>query len=298
VDGVELVAAAGFAAVQVTYPDTKEATEFLASIDPTSYSQVLEPKMAQGELTDLTDGGIIVDRQRAEDHQLGVGDEVRLTAANGEEVTLGVQAISDDLALLGSLSVSRGTAATLLPELVDGQIFGLVSDGADLDRVLADVDKAVSDTPGLQVLDREGFVGSITAQITSFVNIIYGLLVLSIIIALIGIANTLSLSINERTRELGLMRAVGMDRGQMRSTIRWEAALISALGAVVGLGLGLLFSWALLKALQEQGLTQFTVPLPSLLVIVLLAAALGTLSSIRPSRRAARLEILAAIAEE
>jgi putative ABC transport system permease protein len=298
VDGVELVAAVGFSAVEVTYPDGSEATEFLASIDPPAFSEVLQPKMAEGALTDLTDDGILLDRQRAESNGVGIGDEVLLTAASGDAVVLRIQAISDDLALLGSISITRGTAATLVPELVDGQIFGLVGDGADLDQVLADVEQAISETPAIKVLDREGFVGSIVSQITSFVNIIYGLLVLSIVIALIGIANTLSLSINERTRELGLLRAVGMDRGQLRSTIRWEAALISVLGAVVGLGLGLLFSWAMLKALQEQGLSRFTVPYPSLVVIMLLAAGLGTLSSIRPARRAARLEILDAIAEE
>jgi putative ABC transport system permease protein len=148
------------------------------------------------------------------------------------------------------------------------------------------------------VLDRDGFVGDLAGQITSFVTFIYVLLVLSIIIALIGIANTLSLSINERTRELGLLRAVGMHRGQMRSTVRWEAVLISVLGTIVGLGLGLVLSWALVTALESQGLTTFAVPVGSLLVIMVMSALLGTAASILPARRASRLAVLEAIATE
>jgi putative ABC transport system permease protein len=297
VEGVQVVAPLGFGAVQVTYTDGAQATEFLTSIDPPTLNEVLEPEMAQGALTDLTDGGILVDRQRAEDHDLGIGSEVLLTSSSGDALVFEVQGISNEPNLLGTFTVTRTEAAAIVPEIVDAQLYGLVTDGADLDTVLADIEKAVADTPGLQVLDREGFVGSITSQITSFVNFVYGMLLLSIIIALIGIANTLSLSINERTRELGLLRAVGMDRSQLRSTIRWEAALISVLGAAVGLGLGLLFSWAVLRTLEEQGLSRFTVPYASLVAIMLLAAGLGTLSSIRPARRAARLEILDAIAE-
>jgi putative ABC transport system permease protein len=150
----------------------------------------------------------------------------------------------------------------------------------------------------MEVLDRDGFVGDLSSQITSFVTVIYALLLLSIIIALIGIANTLSLSINERTRELGLLRAVGMNRNQLRSAIRWEAVLISVLGALVGIALGMLLSWALVTALAGFGLNEFAVPVPSLVVIVVLAAVLGTLASVRPARRAARLAILDAIATD
>jgi putative ABC transport system permease protein len=122
--------------------------------------------------------------------------------------------------------------------------------------------------------------------------------VLSIIIALIGIANTLSLSINERTRELGLLRAVGMNRPQLRAAVRWEAVIISVLGALVGIAIGILLSWALVTSLAGFGLNQFALPVASLLVIVVLAAGIGVLASILPARRAARLPILDAIAHE
>ena len=124
------------------------------------------------------------------------------------------------------------------------------------------------------------------------------MLALSVIIALIGIGNTLSLSIHERTRELGLLRAVGMNRSQLRSSIRWEAVLISVLGTLVGLAVGVGLGRAVLEALSSAGLTKFRLPIVSLAFITLLAAALGVLASIRPTRRRRRLAILDAIAKQ
>ncbi|MGK2947200.1 MAG: ABC transporter permease [Acidimicrobiales bacterium] len=298
VEGVAVVAPLGFGSAQITYQDGGTATEFLTSIDADTLDQVLDPKMVEGELTDLTDTGVLVDRQRVADHDLAIGDTIMITVPGGNQLELEVEGISDDPNILGIFTLSRSTAAEVIPQFLDAQVYGTLTDGADADAVLADIDEAVSATPALEVLDRDGFVGSITQQITAFVNIIYGLLLLSIIIALIGIANTLSLSINERTRELGLLRAVGMTRRQLRSAIRWEAVLISTLGALVGLGLGLVLSAAVLKALESQGLSEFTVPVVTLAVMVVLAAVLGTLASIRPARRAAKLAILDAIATE
>src|SRR5690606_38166582 len=125
-----------------------------------------------------------------------------------------------------------------------------------------------------------------------------GLLALSVIIALIGIANTLSLSIHERTRELGLLRAVGMTRAQLRSAVRWESVIISLIGTALGLGLGLISSFALIQALKSDGLSRYSLPVTPLVVIAVLFAALGVLASVLPARRAARLDVLDAIAAE
>jgi putative ABC transport system permease protein len=298
VDGVDVVAPLGFGSLQVAYADGDKATEFVTSIDPENLDQVLDPKMIEGEVTDLTDGGVLVDQLRVDDHDLAIGDTITITAPGGAQVELTVEGISNDPNILGVFTITRATSASVVPQVLDAQVYGTLDDGADPTATLEAIDEAVSETPALEVLDREGFTNSIVSDITAFVNIIYGLLVLSIIIALIGIANTLSLSINERVRELGLLRAVGMSRSQLRSAIRWEAVLISVLGAVVGLGLGLLLSWAVLTALEPQGLSEFAVPGASLVVIVVLAALLGTVASIRPARRAARLPVLDAIATE
>ena len=299
VEGVDTVVPVGFGGAEFTYPDGEKATNFLTSVEPDGLLTVMTPRMAEGSsMEDLTDGGIILDVAAIDDHAAEVGETVTVTVPGGDSVDLEIQGFSDDLTLLGAFTITRDTYASIVPELLDIQVFGTIDDGADLDQVMADVEEATSATPAIEVLDKDGFIGSIVDQITSFVTVIYGLLVLSIIIALIGIANTLSLSINERTRELGLLRAVGMNRPQLRATVRWEAVIISVLGALVGIAIGILLSWALVTSLEGFGLNQFALPIGSLVVIVVLAAAIGVLASILPARRAAKLAILDAIAHE
>ncbi len=150
------------------------------------------------------------------------------------------------------------------------------------------------------VLTREEYADEQAGQIDQLLGIIYALLVLAIIIALIGIANTLSLSVFERTRELGLLRAVGQTRPQMRSMVRWESVIIAVFGTIGGIGLGVLLGWALFSAVAEtSGLGgTLSVPVGNLVVIAVVGALVGVLAGWRPAARAARLDILDAIANE
>jgi len=298
VEGVDVVSPVAFSPALFTYPDGTTATQFLSGIDPPTLAELADIAMEQGQITDLTDTGIVVDRQIAGDNGLAIGDLVAVTGPTGRVATFRIEAISDDTVFIGFWALNRVGIDQIVTELLDVQVLTTLDDGADLEATRARLEEAVSDTPGIEVLDRDQLVGDLADQITSFLNIVYGLLLLSIIIAMIGIANTLSLSIHERTRELGLLRAVGMTRSQLRSAIRWEAVLISVLGTVVGLGLGLLISAALVKGLEGFGLSRFDVPVTQLIVLVAVAALLGILASVRPARRAARLEVLDAIANE
>ena len=126
----------------------------------------------------------------------------------------------------------------------------------------------------------------------------YALLTLAIVIALLGIGNTLALSILERTRELGLMRAVGMTRSQLRSTVRWESVIIALQGTLIGLVVGVFFGWALVQALSDEGIDRLQIPFGTLAFVVVLAAVAGVVAAILPARRAARLDILRAIVTE
>ena len=145
-------------------------------------------------------------------------------------------------------------------------------------------------------MSRRAYIDEQASRINQFVNLIYGLLALAILIAVFGIANTLSLSVYERTRELGLLRAVGAYRSQIRASVRWESVITALLGAVQGIVVGVLLGYAIIVALHDQGLRRFTLPIVPLIVLVLLAIAAGVVASIRPARRAARLDILRAIA--
>ena len=298
VPGVQLVSALGFGSIGIQYPDGKTATHFVTAIEPKQLGQVFNPQMDTGDIAELTDEGVVVDRFVAREHHMGIGDRVVLIAPGGATAQVRIEGISYDRNLLGLVTLTRTAYAALSPQLVDVQVAGKIEPGADLAVVLERVSKELDDLPAVQVLDRDGFIGSIIDQITPYIALIQGLLLLSIITALVGIANTLSLSIGERTRELGLLRAVGMDRADVRSTVRWEALLISALGALVGVSMGLFLSVAFVKALQGFGLASFAFPAVGLVVILVVTTALGTLAAVRPARRAAGLSILDAIASE
>jgi putative ABC transport system permease protein len=298
VPGVDVVSSIGFGSLKIVYPDGKTASHFTESLDPQGIGVVFKPRMQSGTITDLTDGGIVFDKSLVKAHHLRVGQKITVQGPTGQIRSLRLDAISDDQALLGYVALTNTTFAALNPGLVDLQVGGTIKPGADLDAVIHRIDKAIEGIPRVQVLDRDGFIGDIAKQITSYVSLIYGLLVISVITALVGIANTLSLSIAERTRELGLLRAVGMDRSSVRSSVRWEAVLIAALGAVVGVLLGLLLSVALVKSLRSFGLESLSVPPLGVLIVIVATVALGTLAAVRPARRAAGLSILDAIATE
>ena len=298
VDGVEAASPVGFLQAQLTYPNGDQPTTFVNALDPATLTDVFAPRMTEGDIAELSADGIVVDAGIAEDEGLGIGDVITITGPTGRSRELVIEMVSDDFTVVGFWAVSMPTYSELVTTRQLIQVIVAVEDGADIGRVQERIEALVEDLPGMNVLDREGFVGDLAAQITSFLNLVNGLLLLSIVIAMIGVANTLSLSIHERTRELGLLRAVGMSRSQLRSSVRWEAVIISLVGTLVGLCVGLLASWALVKALGDFGLTTFRIPVGGLVTVVVVAALLGVLASVRPARRAARLQVLDAIATE
>jgi putative ABC transport system permease protein len=163
---------------------------------------------------------------------------------------------------------------------------------------LAAVKQVAKQYPGTKVLDQSGYKREQTKPVDQLLALVYALLALAILIALLGIANTLALSIFERTRELGILRAVGMTRSQLRSSTRWESVIIALQGTVLGLVVGIFFGWALVRALHGKGIDQFSLPVTSLVVVVLLAGLAGVMAAILPSRRAAKLDVLKAITTE
>jgi putative ABC transport system permease protein len=142
------------------------------------------------------------------------------------------------------------------------------------------------------------YVDAVAGQVDQMLNVVYVLLILAIVIALMGIANTLSLSVHERTRELGLLRAVGQTRRQLRAMVRGEAFTVALFGTVGGVGLGLFLAWAMVDTLADEGFTAFAVPTAQLAVVLVLGALVGVVASVRPARRAAKLDVLEAIATD
>lgn len=298
VDGVAAVTAISGVPAQLTLPNGSEPGTNLAGIEPSTYTSVFEVEMAEGNLADLGPGDIAVDRQVAEQNDLAIGDSVDVTSADGREATLQVAALSDENVLLGQWTISRSDAEMLTATPTDFLVAIALDQGVSVESIRPALSDVAEPYPTMKLQDRDQFTGSIVDQITALLNVIYGLLALSVIIALIGIANTLSLSIHERTRELGLLRAMGMTRGQMRSSVRWEAVIVALMGTAIGLFLGLGLSFVLIQALKSQGFNTFDVPVFPLAVVTVGAAVLGVVAAIRPSMKAAKLNVLQAIATE
>lgn len=183
------------------------------------------------------------------------------------------------------------------PRLIDQAVISL-ADGADPDRVLSDLREAASQSPIVAVSSNAEYAESLVGQFDVLVGVIYGLLALAVVISVLGIINTLGLSVIERTREIGLLRAVGMTRRQLRRMVGLESVIVAMLGSMLGVVLGLAFGLVLVELLRSDGLTHRVIPWGQLGAFVLVAGFFGVLAAIGPARRASRMAILEAISEE
>ena len=283
---------------RVSHPDGSEVDAIVSAIDPESHDRVIDGQMAEGNLSDLVPGTIILDRRAAERRDLAIGDTVTITFDTARTSEFTVAALADEPQLIGSRVIHADDWAELTTTTGARSLFIAVADGVDLEAMDDTLDKVAEAYPTITVLDQDEFLGSIAAQINALLNVVYALLALSVVIALIGIANTLSLSIHERTRELGLLRAVGMTRRQVRSAVRWEAAIIALTGVVIGVFVGVIGGYLLVQSLQAEGLTVFELPVGAVVVVAAVFGLLGVVASLRPAWRAAKLNVLEAIATE
>lgn len=246
---------------------------------------------------DLAPDEVGIDAGIASDTGLGVGDtldmEFQLTGPQG----LTVAAVYDSEAVSGHVLSREGYGANFSADS-DNQVYVQVAEGVTPEAGKEAVAAVAEDVPTASVQTTDEFTDSIAEQINGLLNIITGLLGLTVLIALIGVLNTMSLAVYERTREIGLLRAVGLDRRQTRRMIRSEASIISTFGALLGVGLGVFFAWAVLKALESEGFTAFVIPYFSLAIWVVVVTVLGIVAALYPAWRASRLNVLEAISYE
>src|SRR5262249_11000649 len=248
---------------------------------------------------DLGVGTTAVSSRYADDHHLKIGDSVPVSYADGSSGQLKIVATFGNRDVLGSdFVLSTDEWAPHANENLDSLIVIKLNNGVSLEQGRHAIEAVAASYPNAKVQDRQQFTDQAFGQINQVLALVYVMLAIAIVIALMGIANTLSLSIYERTHELGLLRAVGETRPQLRAMVRWESVIIALFGTVGGVGLGVLCGWALVTAASDSGFAKFALPVFSLIVVLVLGALAGVIAGIRPARRAAKLDVLQAIATQ
>jgi putative ABC transport system permease protein len=252
---------------------------------------------SQQVLSTLGTNGAFVDDSYADEHDLQIGSPIELTFPNGQEQRFEVRGIFDPPA--GGSPFGRVTISTEAWDRHVEQPRNLYSfllmQGGQSDQNLAALERVLSDFPNAKVSTREGFIDNQISALNSILNILFVLLALSVIVSLFGIVNTLVLTVFERTRELGMLRAIGMSRRQVRRMIRYESVIISLIGGALGILLGIVLG-ALLVARIE--FIDFALPVTQIVVFSVAAIIVGLIAAIFPARRAARLNVLEALQYE
>lgn len=272
---------------------------FVAGVDPTTFLGLISYEDVEGDFANLVGNSVAVQRSKADEVGLTIGSTVDF-AFVGEPEPFEVVAIWDlsgDTDDDTSYYIPRDTYSELSPASPDLQVTVKIDDGADLETVKADIELAIEDYPTAEVSSQADILLQIEEQLNGFLILIFGLLGMSVLIALLGVLLTLLLSVFERTREIGLLRAVGMVRTQVRSMVRWESVIVALFGALLGVAVGLFLGWILGRVIFDEGAV-YTIPWTYVAAGFVSAAIAGLLAAWWPARRAASLNILEAIAYE
>ncbi|WP_406187591.1 FtsX-like permease family protein [Streptomyces sp. NBC_01006] len=287
---------------KVTAPDGFVKDGGISVNDPT-YAQDVRRKMIAGEhAAAYGKGAMSVGSLFADEHHVKVGDELTVAFTGGRSTKLKVAAITSDEGNLdkGVMYISTATAEQFLPADRMPRPFMLLAKAADgkADAAYTAVKGALAEYPQYQVQNQTDYKKSLKDQVGQLLNMVYGLLGLAIIVAVLGVVNTLALSVVERTREIGLMRAIGLSRRQLRRMIRLESVVIALFGALLGLGLGMGWGATAQQLLALEGLKVLEIPWPTIIGVFAGSAFVGLFAALVPAFRAGRMNVLNAIASE
>jgi len=298
VEGVETVSP-----VRYTQAEVDGAGEgSLTLVEPETVTEVLELEWEEGSpevLSSLGPTDAAIDEGWGATNGFEVGDTFTTTTASGDEIDYTVRGTFVDNADFNGNYVASDVNAEAYGEEENAQnVLVRLADGADSTAVRTEVDEIVAaEFPTIEAQNQEEIKESIGEEINTLLGAVYALLLLAVIVSLFGIVNTLALSIYERTREIGLLRAVGMSRRQARRIVRYEAVITSLIGAVLGAVLGIVFAVIVSRPLADEGFT-LSIPVGTLIALLVLAVIAGIVAAIGPARRAARLDVLEALAYE
>ena len=291
VEGVDEISGTGWGQARFDKADNS-----YSAVDPTNAEEVMNLNVSQGSISDLGKDGVVVAKAAATENGWKMGDSITAEFAASGKHKLNVVGVYEGKGWVGDdfiLSLDQQNAFAG-PQLI-GTALVTLAKGADQATVQSAIDDALASHPDAKVLDQEGFEKEASGFIDQLLMFMTVMLLLAVLIALLGIVNTLALSVFERTRELGLLRAVGMTRSQVRAMVRWESAVISLIGAVSGAALGIGIGLALSQVLKDEGIKAISIPTGQIALYVALAAVAGVVAAIGPARSAAKVDVLKAV---
>ncbi|MFJ9710129.1 ABC transporter permease [Streptomyces sp. NPDC101234] len=302
-DGVGLVVRQRFTPVAVRLPDGKRVTTTAAGYDPQVDAVAHVAYKGGDTAAALADGSLGMDVNFAEDHKVRLGSVLAVEFPGGKSAEMKVGALTDQdsgsgFGTQGGLFFGIATVEKYVPNGQDSSLYVNRASGTSPDRLRKDLDRTLAPFPQVQVRDEADYKKLVHDQIAVLLYLVYALLGLAIVIAVLGVVNTLALSVVERTREIGLLRAIGLARRQLRRMIRLESVVIAVFGAVLGLALGLVWGVCTQQVLALQGMKALAVPWGTIVAVVIGSAVVGIVAALLPALRASRMNVLAAIAHE
>lgn len=284
---------AGFRYVETRIDGALETT---VATDFDQLAPLLDLDVRDGDLRSAAQNPVLVAASHAEDLGISVGDTVTSEYANGAFVDSTIVGVFHDASLIESKYLFDESTFDAAGDRTGYEWFAVnVDDNASAEAVDEAIDSWSELVPSADIETSEEFRDRVEGLIDETLAVVNIMVALAVVIALIGIANTLALSVFERTRELGLVRAVGMTRRQLRRMVRFEAALVATFGAVLGVSIGMMFGWGVVEALPDSFASAVAVPYRSIVVLMMIAAGAGVLAAVLPARRAGRLDVLDAI---
>ncbi|GHF64036.1 ABC transporter [Streptomyces mashuensis] len=273
--------------------------ENLTGVNGKDAGRLIKADFTAGSFSALSGTTVVVDDGMAKSHGWKVGSTFPATFEDGKKDRLTVGGIYKGSGeMLGGIMIDNAALTPHLAEVHDRQVW-IKTKGGATDATKKELRKTLGDNPAIKIDDKDDIAASIAKVINLLLNMLYGLLAMAVIVAVLGVVNTLAMSVFERSQEIGMLRAIGLDRSSVKRMVRLESVVISLFGGVLGIGLGVFFGWAAGQLIGKSLATyELVLPWGRMGIFLLLAAVVGVLAALWPARRAAKLNMLAAIKAE